>query len=1724
MRHAFVIFVLGLSSMAAAANYYVSSSGGSDSNSGTTPATPWKSLSNHVNGGSFSAGDVIYLKRGDSWNEQLIPPSNGTSGNPISFDAYGIGPAPVITAAAPIAFMSSSWTYISGSTWRATMATAISSPVVNEVQFGNQYGRKQPYGSGCATTIVSKYDWCLSWPNLYVYSPAGTNPVVTYATDGSIVPIIGQTAGLQMIYVNGKSWLTLQHIKVQTFDYVGVGVAGGADNLVFANMESDGMVPAGTVPLGFYVNATNPTSIQFLNDDGHLNYDGFRVDSAGAATAVTVTNCRGYANRDAGLRDNTPGANHVTYSYSHFYGNNIAQLPTSDVLGGIAGIGNLASTIAPLVTNFNLYPARLSFTVDDVGSQSGTEGYIDTLPAVFAAHGTGTGKFNAAVVPSYPVVWSDVNGWYAAGNEIDSHSWSHQYYTTNLNPQGTCTLATCPNAPSVQIQYTGSGTAATLSIAAGVLTTTVTGAPADSLSGITLASFSTEQALLTYLQGIAHYSVANVPYPANPLVRPNAHPANLASVSNVDIKSAPLALLYDQTKLVPDEMQSSKSAIQSNVAGLTESFLVYPDGIEDVNTEADAVAAGYTAARGSLAMKDQNNANTGANSVYANGVNLQNITSLAAIQMHGMSQGQIDSLMASLIFRAAAWGVPYGLFTHYNSRGDGTPDISNVELGYMLDSITAHGGTLVTNTAMASAIAAGTNFSGSTRYIQSASGAAVSLTAMAGSQTVNAGTSTAYPEDLNGVTRSGAWDMGASEYVSYSQYGQTGASSGSHFAVGGGTLNVASAVIKPMEVQVLAPGAGTSIPAVNTYLKTSPYINGIVYSLWWACSDQDGSAAHYNWSNFDNQVQADGWAAAGKKIMVVLGGVTYGGSDSICYGGGGWGTTGVSNYGTPAYVWSALGPSNYVMCNGQQIPNYYNSAYLNNYQNWVAATLAHLASASYGSSIEYVRVAWGKGGETTPTANWDVDSTCPDGNGYGELVHDWGYTLANWEAFLQNGMTWEAGLRSPLQLMISITPMGNHGQSQGAVPAATAPVAASLGIGFGTQGLMASDVNSYPCGGGWCGLFASYAGMVPLETQTFYQSCASTNESGTCPSMAVTTGTLDPLLNWAAEEGATSFEMYYEDACAMLCPGYNVSGYAAYPQAGYLNALMDVVGGPPNYVSSPTNLTTVAYPSAPNVGGVMGAGTTFRDPLYGTLGVRVTDAAFDPTMLGSVNDSYSVSNGGSADDNWFNTTDTLMMVGSQGGRKYLVGMNPTTLAITRPYATSTSSNCPLGSCQPYGGWSIGGDVAFSLANPLTLYSQNGTTVLSYTFDSAFANPPTPAPLQNYVESSGNCLPADFGTATWANWAGVTNGDAVFGGGFSSSAYHYGTGTGQGSGYFVAVFSPNKGCIALNTQTGAIVADVGWAGGSGLTCTALQCTGTANAGATFTLHNVKLNKTGATIALAWATCLSGTCSNNIPFIWVVGTTTVYQSEVGKGSGHWALGSLGIVNDPGGPLYQYWYRTEGASGPGTAVAVNAIPSSPACTVSTDDHASWQMANATDTSPFAFTHSTASLVSSGLLPLDQPPCAWINEVDLADMNGDGLVHRQALTFNTGYSIFFNTQNIILTCSPSGRFCATGSDWFNIRNAGGTTTSCIANGPKWLASKNYVAGYVMNPVNNNAANNSYQATVAGQAGGTEPVWSTTCPSVGNTCTDGGVTWTNIGVPSGANACGSDVFLWKLR
>lgn len=76
--------------------YYVSFSSGSDANSGTSPSEPWKTLSK-VSAQTFSPGDTILLKSGDTWTgETLTLNGNGSSSNWITLSSYGPGDRPKI--------------------------------------------------------------------------------------------------------------------------------------------------------------------------------------------------------------------------------------------------------------------------------------------------------------------------------------------------------------------------------------------------------------------------------------------------------------------------------------------------------------------------------------------------------------------------------------------------------------------------------------------------------------------------------------------------------------------------------------------------------------------------------------------------------------------------------------------------------------------------------------------------------------------------------------------------------------------------------------------------------------------------------------------------------------------------------------------------------------------------------------------------------------------------------------------------------------------------------------------------------------------------------------------------------------------------------------------------------------------------------------------------------------------------------------------------------------------------------------------------------------------------------------------------------------------------------------------------------------------------------------------------------------------------------------------
>ena len=134
-----------------AATYYVSSSDPNASDSYTTPtaALPWKTIAK-VNATTFTPGDTIYFKCGDTWRETLTVKSGSQTGATTTYTFYGTGAKPVISGANVV----TGWTlYTSGTanTYQAPLA-AITYMVTSDSTFIKK-------GASATALAANQYYW-----------------------------------------------------------------------------------------------------------------------------------------------------------------------------------------------------------------------------------------------------------------------------------------------------------------------------------------------------------------------------------------------------------------------------------------------------------------------------------------------------------------------------------------------------------------------------------------------------------------------------------------------------------------------------------------------------------------------------------------------------------------------------------------------------------------------------------------------------------------------------------------------------------------------------------------------------------------------------------------------------------------------------------------------------------------------------------------------------------------------------------------------------------------------------------------------------------------------------------------------------------------------------------------------------------------------------------------------------------------------------------------------------------------------------------------------------------------------------------------------------------------------------------------------------------------------------------------------------------------------------
>lgn len=277
-------------------DYYVSSSdiAANDSNNGTSPTTPWKSISK-VNSifSSLKPGDRILFNRGDSFYGTLIVNKSGSSGLPIIVGSYGTGDNPILSGFTKV----SNWTNESNGIFSAIVNCTSNPNMVTVNGTNTPLGRypdsgyltidshsgtttitdaalsETPNWSGAEVVIRTK-PWVIDRNQIISHS----NNTITYKPSSSYEPSNGGSYFIQ----NNLSTLTLKnewyYNKASSKFYIFLGNSNPNDfNINVSTLDE-------VVRIWY---PCNYITIENLTIEG-ANLKAFNIKSA---SYITIRNC-----------------------------------------------------------------------------------------------------------------------------------------------------------------------------------------------------------------------------------------------------------------------------------------------------------------------------------------------------------------------------------------------------------------------------------------------------------------------------------------------------------------------------------------------------------------------------------------------------------------------------------------------------------------------------------------------------------------------------------------------------------------------------------------------------------------------------------------------------------------------------------------------------------------------------------------------------------------------------------------------------------------------------------------------------------------------------------------------------------------------------------------------------------------------------------------------------------------------------------------------------------------------------------------------------------------------------------------------------------------------------------------------------------------------------------------------------------------------------------------
>jgi len=193
-------FILFFTHIAFATTYYMDASRGNDGNDGITEGTAWQTLSK-INNASFSPGDVIAFKRGETFPGNFTITESGTADSRIVLTAYGTGNLPIIGA---LLKHTGTWINQGSNIWTKSggAATRLWRNGIEQGKCGRK--NKEEDISELGSHNVKQ---CHKDGTTYLYSTTNPNGnAIEYAGQSTIIKISGDYVTLKYLDVRyGKS-------------------------------------------------------------------------------------------------------------------------------------------------------------------------------------------------------------------------------------------------------------------------------------------------------------------------------------------------------------------------------------------------------------------------------------------------------------------------------------------------------------------------------------------------------------------------------------------------------------------------------------------------------------------------------------------------------------------------------------------------------------------------------------------------------------------------------------------------------------------------------------------------------------------------------------------------------------------------------------------------------------------------------------------------------------------------------------------------------------------------------------------------------------------------------------------------------------------------------------------------------------------------------------------------------------------------------------------------------------------------------------------------------------------------------------------------------------------------------------------------------------------------------------------------------------------------------